>query len=59
MREKIIEVPISYNGREYKEGKKIKAFDAIRALIVINCFFFLSKVKKPDLSSFASTLYLY
>ena len=22
MREKIIEVPISYNGREYKEGKK-------------------------------------
>ena len=35
MREKIIEVPISYNGREYKEGKKIKAFDAIRALIVI------------------------
>ena len=35
MREKIIEVPISYNGREYKEGKKIKVFDAIRALIVI------------------------
>ena len=35
MREKIIEVPISYNGREYKEGKKIKTFDAIRALIVI------------------------
>ena len=35
MREKIIEVPISYSGREYKEGKKIRAFDAIRALIVI------------------------
>ena len=35
MKEKIIEVPISYHGREYKEGKKIKTFDAIRALIVI------------------------
>tara|TARA_X000000368_G_scaffold395159_1_gene362373 strand:- start:47 stop:745 length:699 start_codon:yes stop_codon:yes gene_type:complete len=35
MREKITEVPISYNGREYEDGKKIKFFDAIRALIVI------------------------
>ena len=35
MREKIIEIPISYNGREYQDGKKIKFFDAIRALIVI------------------------
>ena len=28
----IHEVPISYNGRNYKEGKKIKAIDAFRAL---------------------------
>ena len=29
---KIHEVPISYNGRSYKEGKKIKTTDAFRAL---------------------------
>ena len=29
---KIHEVPISYNGRSYKEGKKIKTTDALRAL---------------------------
>ena len=32
---KIIEVPIKYNGRSYKEGKKINFYDAIRALIVL------------------------
>ena len=31
----IIEVPISYNGRHYKDGKKIKFIDAIYALITI------------------------
>tara|TARA_B000000609_G_C23893844_1_gene199765 strand:- start:264 stop:476 length:213 start_codon:yes stop_codon:yes gene_type:complete len=29
----IIEVPISYQGRSYKEGKKIKTIDGIRYLI--------------------------
>ena len=28
----IHEVPISYNGRNYKDGKKIKTIDALRAL---------------------------
>ena len=28
----ILEVPISYNGRSYEEGKKIKVIDAFRAL---------------------------
>ena len=29
---KIYEVPISYNGRSYQEGKKIKTTDALKAL---------------------------
>ena len=29
---KIYEVPISYNGRSYQDGKKIKTIDAFRAL---------------------------
>ena len=28
----IYEVPINYNGRNYKQGKKIKTIDAFRAL---------------------------
>ena len=32
----IIEVPISYNGRDYKNGKKIKFSDAFKALKNIN-----------------------
>tara|TARA_S200000501_G_scaffold238569_1_gene223553 strand:- start:1370 stop:2071 length:702 start_codon:yes stop_codon:yes gene_type:complete len=38
---KIIETPISYNGRGYDEGKKIGIYDAIRVIIVImkNKFF--------------------
>ena len=28
----IYEVPISYNGRNYEDGKKIKTIDALRAL---------------------------
>ena len=31
----ILEVPISYNGREIKDGKKIRFKDAIIALITI------------------------
>ena len=31
----IIEIPIAYNGRNYKDGKKIKFTDAIYALITI------------------------
>ena len=31
----IIEIPISYNGRSYKEGKKISLPDAFRALYVV------------------------
>ena len=33
--EKIIEIPISYKGRNIKEGKKIRFKDALRALITI------------------------
>ena len=41
LNEKIIEVPINYNGREYKDGKKIKiydGFDAIKALFLYKFF---------------------
>ena len=33
--EKIIEVPISYRGRSYSEGKKIRLYDAFRVIYVI------------------------
>ena len=33
--ENIYEVPISYNGREYKDGKKIRFSDALKAVKVI------------------------
>ena len=32
---KIHEVPISYNGRSYQEGKKIKMSDGLRAVYVL------------------------
>ena len=32
---KIHEVPISYNGRSYDEGKKIKITDGLRAIYVL------------------------
>ena len=32
---KIKELPISYNGREYKEGKKIKTMDGIKAIATL------------------------
>ena len=31
----IIEVPISYNGRTYKDGKKIRFIDGVIAIITI------------------------
>ena len=35
LREDIIEIPISYKGREYNEGKKIKFSDGIDAILTI------------------------
>ncbi|MDC0445805.1 glycosyltransferase family 2 protein [Candidatus Pelagibacter sp.] len=35
LKEDIIEIPISYKGREYNEGKKIKFSDGIEAILVI------------------------
>jgi dolichol-phosphate mannosyltransferase len=32
---KIFEVPISYNGRSYKEGKKVNFYDALKTLYVL------------------------
>ena len=39
----ILEIPISYNGRDYKNGKKIKFFDAIEALITLIKYKYLKK----------------
>ena len=40
--EKIIEVPISYHGRDYNEGKKIKFSDGIEAILTIFKYKFLN-----------------
>jgi len=40
---KIEEVEISYQGREYKEGKKIKFYDGVKALYVLIKYRFLRK----------------
>ena len=40
---KIIEIPISYNGREIKDGKKIRFSDAISALITIIKYKYFTK----------------
>ena len=40
----IIEVPISYNGRGLKDGKKIRFYDAIKALIVLLKYKYLRKL---------------
>lgn len=40
---KIIEVPISYFGRSYVEGKKISSLDGIRALVTILKYKFFDK----------------
>ena len=39
----IFEVPISYNGRDYKSGKKIKLTDAVDALVALIKYKFLKK----------------
>ena len=39
----IIEIPISYNGRNYESGKKIKFKDAIEALITLIMYKFFKK----------------
>ena len=41
--QKIFEVPISYHGREYEDGKKIRFSDAIKAVKVIIKYKFLNK----------------
>lgn len=40
---KIKEVPINYYGRDYKEGKKIKAFDGLKAIFVLLKYRFTKK----------------
>ena len=40
---KIKEVPINYYGRDYKEGKKIKAFDGLKAIFVLIKYKFFSR----------------
>jgi hypothetical protein len=44
MKIKILEVPISYKGRNKQEGKKINMFDGLRALYVLIKYRF-SKIK--------------
>ena len=43
LNEKIREIPIKYNGREYKDGKKINFLDAIIAFKTILKYRFLKK----------------
>ena len=40
---KIYEVPIKYTGRSYKEGKKIKFFDGVKAILVLLKYKFFRK----------------
>jgi dolichol-phosphate mannosyltransferase len=35
LNERILEVPISYNGRTYEQGKKIKSIDGLKAIIAL------------------------
>ena len=35
MKKKIEELPINYSGRTYAEGKKIVAFDGVRAILTL------------------------
>ena len=46
LKEKIIEIPINYRGRDYKEGKKIRIKDGFLALRAIFLYGFLYKFKK-------------
>ncbi len=48
LRYRVYEVPISYNGREYWEGKKISWRDGIAALWQIVTYSFLASPEQPD-----------
>ena len=44
LNEKILEVPISYSGRTYEQGKKIKSIDGVKAITALFKYgFFLKK----------------
>jgi glycosyltransferase involved in cell wall biosynthesis/phospholipid N-methyltransferase len=45
---RIYEVPISYTGRTYQEGKKIRWTDGVKALLAIARFRLSDNVFKPD-----------
>jgi glycosyltransferase involved in cell wall biosynthesis len=45
---RIYEVPISYTGRTYQEGKKIKWTDGVKALLAIIRFRLSDQIFKPD-----------
>lgn len=43
LNEKILELPISYQGRTYEQGKKIKALDGLKAIIALINYGILNK----------------
>jgi glycosyltransferase involved in cell wall biosynthesis len=43
LNENILEIPISYHGRTYQEGKKIKSSDGLKAIIALLKYGFLKK----------------
>ena len=45
---RIYEVPNSYNGRTYDEGKKIGVKDGIRAVYVISKYGRLTRLRRED-----------
>ena len=45
LNEKILEVPISYSGRTYEQGKKIKSIDGVKAIIALLKYGFFLKNK--------------
>lgn len=45
---KVFEVPISYSGRDYQEGKKINWKDGVKALIAMVKFWFSNKIYKEN-----------
>lgn len=52
----IYEIPISYYGRTYEEGKKITAWDGVKALYYILCYNLFYSLKEsytrmPDLAT--------
>ena len=54
---KIIEVPINYEGRSYKDGKKIGFFDGIKAILTLLKYKIKKSYSKPlsiDVNSFST-----